>query len=145
MASELDAKVAECLGWRFWKTHRGGYMLCVRQKPDDREPWTRYRNADPSQYEECTADVANTTGFFGDGIPRFSSCPMSCEDVKAEIRRRGWDYTVTTDKYLPEHRSFNCEVSTYVTNTSMKVFQGATEYEAVCKAFVAACGREGTA
>lgn len=109
MASELDAKVAECLGWTerscgSW-VDKDGYIQIV-----------------------C--------GFFEP-----STDHEACYAVKQAILSRKWRYEI-----MAGHGSVMCCVSEINdTEDHMVIEHADTEYEAVCKAFVAACGREGTA
>lgn len=78
-------------------------------------------------------------------LPHYSTCPTACEDVKAEIRRM-----VATGRYeckMTYMRLSSGDVRTYVEifdceNGPVYCRHSMSEYEAVCRAFVAAVGRE---
>ncbi|CAH1655040.1 hypothetical protein CHELA1G11_10881 [Hyphomicrobiales bacterium] len=70
---ELDYWVARALGFRFYLEQRGEYRLAVRQCPDAECPWhNRYKN-DSERYTEVFTFADIQCGFFGDGVPPFSS------------------------------------------------------------------------
>ena len=68
----LDAAVAVALGYKAYLEKRGEYTLAVLQRPNSREPWKGKQMPDPERYKEVSIDMAMTTGFFGNGVPRFS-------------------------------------------------------------------------
>jgi hypothetical protein len=135
MSRELDARVAEMMGYRFWLEQRGNYRLAVKQRPGDREPWTRYRDRTAEHYQECSAAVAATTGFFGEGMPAFSSDPTACEMVKKECRLRGWWYEESWDDAT---RTFGAVVADVLNYRD----SGDSQHEAFCLAFLAAVEAE---
>lgn len=69
---ELDAAIAEMLGYKAYKEKRGEHELAVMQHPGDREPWLKKRNPDPERYTEISCLEAAKLGFFGTGFPEFS-------------------------------------------------------------------------
>ena len=69
---ELDAMVAETMGYKAYKEKRGEYELAVTQRPGDRKPWARTQKPDPERYTEITCIEAVKVGFYGTGFPCFS-------------------------------------------------------------------------
>jgi hypothetical protein len=74
----LNYWVARALGYRFWKETRGmreSYTLCVQQPPGAREPWRGRRDweAQKERYTEALTFADIQIGFFGDGVPNFST------------------------------------------------------------------------
>jgi hypothetical protein len=76
--AQLDYWVARALGYRFWKETRGRtdpITLCVCQLPGEREPWMRTQSwvAAKERYTEAHTFDDVQIGFFGTGIPKFST------------------------------------------------------------------------
>lgn len=71
--TELDYWVTKALGYRFWLEQRGEYRLAVLQAPGDREPWRSSRTGSPDRYAEAHSFAEIQCGFFGVGVPRFST------------------------------------------------------------------------
>lgn len=75
VGAELDYWVAKARGARFWRERRGEYNMCVYQSPEYREPWMKTRDKDinKERYTEIFTFEETLVGFFGEGIPRFST------------------------------------------------------------------------
>lgn len=71
----LDYWVARAEGYRFWLEQRGEYRLAIKQKPGEREPYRRHQRweTEKQRYIEVTEFKQLKDGFFGEGIPKFSS------------------------------------------------------------------------
>lgn len=71
----LDYWVARALGYRFWLEKRGDYRLAVRQAPGEREPYKASLNwkNQVDRYTEVFSFSDIKCGFFGVGVPKFSS------------------------------------------------------------------------
>lgn len=114
---QLDAEVAECLGWK---------DIGWRVKASHLPPI--FSGIDPD-------------GVLRD-VPAFSSCPLACEAVKAEIRKM-----VATGRYECKF-SYFLKPGTQIVETYVEIFDclngptycehSESEYEAVCRAYVAA-------
>lgn len=96
---ELDAKIADMLGYFAWKEKRGNYALCFVLRPDDRHadaPWKASRDGTPERYERVTCEQAKKIGFFvsPSPIPKFSQNMGAAWEVVAEVQRRnvGWRF-----------------------------------------------------
>ncbi len=70
---EMDALIAEKMGYKAYKETRGGYAIAVMQRPGDREPWKSRQRPDPERYTEISCVEAVRLGFFGTGFPNFST------------------------------------------------------------------------
>lgn len=71
----LDYWVSRALGYRYWLEQRGVYRLAVKQSPGTEEPYKNRQRweQDKDRYTEVTSVAQLICGFFGDGIPKFSS------------------------------------------------------------------------
>jgi len=71
----LDYWVARAEGYRFWLEQRGDYRLAVKQKPGAREPYKSHQQWEThkQRYIEITEFKQLEVGFFGEGIPKFST------------------------------------------------------------------------
>lgn len=121
----LNAEVGECLGLVWWQPPNSPPFLA----PEDTHPYIK---------ATCNR-IDKPTGEFIDAA-EYSSCPIMCDAVKAEIRRRclvaNWDYGCsiahtnngTSTLWLAEIHTPDGEFT----------FYAESEYEAVCRVFVAA-------
>ena len=101
---DLNCKLAETLGYRFWLEKRGDYELAVTAKPGAREPWKRSRNGTDERYTPCSAVEAMQAGFYGVGVPDFFDSREAMDELldhidlkyKVEIVRHldGWKATI---------------------------------------------------
>lgn len=96
----LDYWVARALGYRFWLEKRGDYRLAVRQAPGEKEPYKASRDweSQVDRYAEVFSFSDIKCGFFGVGVPKFSS---SWADGGPIIERE-WIETAAT--YIAEVR-----------------------------------------
>ena len=90
---ELDARVAEVIGWTAYKERRGGYELAVTVAPDKPKPWKRMQNAEANRvrYTQITCGEALAIGFFGTGFPRVSTDWAAAGEVLAWLRQQDAD------------------------------------------------------
>jgi len=90
---EMDALVAEYLGWKCYKEKRGEYTLAVVQKPGDVEPWrhTKYecQEAEKTRYTQISCIEGAILGFFGNGFPTYSTDIVAAWEVRAKIQELG--------------------------------------------------------
>lgn len=72
---ELDAALADALGWTFYLERRGSYNLAVRVLPGSdvlKGQKVVDREKEMERYQKVSAIEAQKAGFYGRGIPRFS-------------------------------------------------------------------------
>lgn len=86
MSRELDAEVAELMGYEAYTEKRGDYTLCVMRKPGDREPWMRVQNPEPERYTKVSCAKAEKIGFFGTGFPAFTTDVAADYEVLKRVR-----------------------------------------------------------
>jgi len=110
----IDYCVAVALGYRFWLEKRGmhdPYVLCVSQKPGDKEPYKRFQESEKEKlrYTEVFTFNDLKCGFHGekDGVPSFTKewsigGPV-IESKRIEINTQGdkWiaSRTILSDEY----------------------------------------------
>jgi hypothetical protein len=75
---ELNAAFAEKVaGWRCYKEQRGEYALAVCYEANERDPWEHWDKKKEAQsktkYTSISCADAVKIGFFGRGLPRFTT------------------------------------------------------------------------
>lgn len=131
MSMEIDAKVAELVPNGYcWPVE--GYSALLKGK------YIANTFDDEVMADETSRSLAIDEP---KRVPRkFSTCPSACEEVKKAMLAKGWTWGLDVfDK--TNGVEFRCLVFKGK-NTSDSDSVGTTEYEAVCLAFVAACGRD---
>ena len=93
---QIDAAVAQALGYRAYLNQRGDYRLAVVQAPGAREPWKSSRNSETEKprYTEVTCAEAQKAGFFGNGFPAYSTDATAALAVVEAMYARGRGFSV---------------------------------------------------
>ena len=157
MASELDAKVAECLGKKprisyisiMYDGFNGEILAGGMQDDQDVKLSEAIDTARRLELEGQTGITHRTVYEF-----RPSTDPAACEEVKKWLWDNDYTLIVNNTKSRGTHRAWIGHERFGEETRDMRVArvsitsgrgveaEAATEYEAVCKAFVAACGRD---
>ncbi len=87
---EMDALIAEMMGYKAYKETRGEYTLAVMQRPGDAEPWKGRQRPDPERYTEISCIEAARLGFFGTGFPEFSTDIAAAWEVVEKLSSEGY-------------------------------------------------------
>lgn len=106
-----DIVVAESvMGYRFWKERRGECELCVAVGPTEREPWMGTQNPERNnaRYTPAGGLDALKIGFFGSGVPNFTTNPSADYESLCFVRDNWQD--VASMMYLPGDWSY-CALS----------------------------------
>lgn len=94
--TQMDALVAEALGYQFWREKRGESDLSVMTRPGDEEPWknTQSRFQTPERHRKTTGQDAFKAGFYGVGPKAYSRDLGDTMEVIEHLAGISCDYTV---------------------------------------------------